>query len=195
MSNAIFIPFNYEPVSTTVETTTYNLAAGQYAKITPIEFSSNLVIDGEIVQPQLVFNTEVTTTSSTFTSAFTNTTPYQLIGHWKMRVNSSVGESKVDTATGLPNTFGAYGRQLSSSLFSASSTTYQTDGTNYVTDLRRLGTGDSLQFRNNASQTTYVTYTFSPEHLPNVSFWASGGGSGITITGDKFTVELYDSIS
>ena len=55
MANDFFVPFNYEPTSTSVESGTYNLAAGSYAKITAIEFNAALVADGEQLLPRYDF--------------------------------------------------------------------------------------------------------------------------------------------
>jgi hypothetical protein len=198
MANDFFVPFNYEPTSTTNETSSYFLPAGRYAKVTPTAFGSALIADGEELVSQLERTGEATTTSTSFQTAFQNNTGVPLLCTWQHRQSVGVtGESQIIDGNGVLYYYNRAGARLSSANFQTNSTSYVSDTTNYVTEDRILWPGYTLQFKtNNSLYTAYCRYNVTPlVAVPAYSFWVSGGASGITITGDRFVIEEYTSIS
>lgn len=192
--NLFNVPFNFDPVETTVETTTYSLAAGKYAKITPIQFNAALVINGESVLPQLSGTGEVTGITSG-QQVFENDTGYNLILNWQQLNDDGGGpttSTTIQDQSNVPIAMNAGGTFVGSS-FTTSSGSYTSDNTNYSTYFRLLGSGEEI-VASASSSTGRVRYSYFPQNPPVISFWAHGGNSGITITGGKFVVELYNSI-
>lgn len=197
----LVIPFNYEPVETTEETGTYNLGAGQYALITPRPSKTDIIADGEIIAERTIFEGQVTNgASGQWHELFKNDTGKTLTGHWKaLRITSGTARTGVRTANNTGGDLSSrdmWGNTLAADFFDANSGVYVTDTTNFVTDYRVLKHGDAIVGHNTSApsfsmQMYYYLTVENPTFQPK---WVSGGNSGITITGDKFDVTLYNSI-
>jgi hypothetical protein len=194
MANFFNVPFNFDPVSTTIETTTYSLTAGKYARIIPVNYSAALVIDGETVMPKLSGVINDSTTSSSYTTMFENETGYPLIVNYGISASTSTSTTEVQNENGIPILTNAGGVLLSSSEFSTGSSSFAGDTTNGVTALRLLMPSDTIELKKAGGGTASIRGTYTVQNPPNLHFWAHGGGSGITITGGSFVVELYNSI-
>lgn len=183
MSNQFFIPFNFEPADTFVQGTTYNLPAGNYARIIPTDFKEDIVIDGDVVLEQLVCNDESSQTSTSFSSVAVPTG----IGSLASRASFSIhGTSGSTCLYEVRDNNGAV-------IFSGS-----TVSATYVVEETEIAWLDGYQMfirTDNGANAAFVSLNIAPVNTPSQHFWASGGVSGITITGDRFTVELYNSIT
>lgn len=198
MANDFFVPFNYEPTSTTVESGTYNLAAGSYAKITAIGFNAALVADGEQLLPRYDFK-EIdfaTTTSTSFVDAFTVPDGFELVGQWAGRGQTTGGvtySSRVLKYDG--STTDVYDRWGTGP--AVISTAHNSSSNVWVSNNILLEQGDKLQIQTSSALfAAYISLSFRSVVRPQkTDFWVSGGASGITITGDSFIVEEYTAIS
>jgi hypothetical protein len=198
MANSFFVPFNFEPVSTTYEQTIYSLAAGKYARLTPVNFTTALVADGEELFPEVcpTFSKEFSTSSTGEVTVFTCPENVILEGSIFHRTNF-VGVNSfvtVRTAEGVAKTVNRHGISITG--------TNTTSSTNYVSNVNvsdiRLYPGDYITHKiNNGSYLSYTKLSLAPTGGPISApqFWVSGGASGITVTGDAFIVELFNQIS
>ena len=181
------IPFNYEPVSTTTHATTYNLPAGKYARITPIDFESDLVIDGEIVMHKLYYTgaTSKYTPSHIFTNVGLVTVGTSGMGA-RLYVSGYTANSSYPMSYEVRD--GGGNPVLAGGTNAQSYTSLESDvawNDNFTIWYKNASNGVS----------TYIAWSVVPSNVSGKHFWASGGSGGITITGDKFVVELYNSIT
>ena len=198
MANDFFIPFNYEPESTTVETSTYNLPAGKYARITATKFNAALTADGETLLPRVDFYADdyTNTTSTSWVNAFQVPAGQEFVGSWAGRgaltggVTYSSRIVKYDgSTTDVYNRFGGSA--------SVVSTSHNSQNNVFVENNLLLEGGDILQIQTSSALfAAYITLRLRAIVRPEkTDFWVSGGASGITITGEEFIVEQYTAIA
>lgn len=198
MANSFFVPFNYEPTSTTVETTTYNLAAGSYARITAVKFGAPLVANSETLLPQYDFyaNDYNNTTSTSNVTVFTCPDGIELVGYFGIRGAQTGGvtySGELYTRTGSSSlAYDRFGNTTLTQTISHNSSSYTYSSRNIL-----MLPGDYIQYKTSSALfATYVMIDFrAVNRPPKTDFWVSGGASGITITGDTFIVEEYTAIS
>jgi hypothetical protein len=198
MANDFFVPFNYEPTSTTVETTTYSLAAGSYARITATGFNAPLVADGETLLRRYDFygNDYATTTSTSPVTFFTCPEGVELVGYFGGRGQTTGGvtyTTTMKTRTGSTSLiYDRFGNTTLTTQTSHNSSSYVYSSRNIL-----MLPGDYLEHdTNSALFAAFSMIDFRAVNRPEkTDFWVSGGASGITITGDIFIVEEYTSIA
>ena len=192
------IPFNFEPVETTNESTSYNLTAGQYAMVTPKKYGAALVADGEELFPRLSFIVaSVMVTSATFIDVFKGVAGYVFEGSTQIFVGAGGTNGSIATNSnyGATKKVNKYGNTINTGIFSTSLLTPQSDTTDGITQDISLNGDEAIVARRNAGvNSVFVNYSMHAINVTPKSFWVSGGNAGITITGDEFTVELYNSI-
>ena len=165
---AIDIPFNNDPVSTTVKTGAYSVPAGNFARVKVTEFGANFTIDGSIAIPQLYFAGSASTVTSG--TIFTNTSEYTLIG--------SVVQTGASSINSSPGT----------NLFGGQS---QTGKSGPGTDEFVIPPQGTIAVGTTVSGSASWYLTASTFDVPS-EFWVPGGTS---LNGDRYIVELYNSIS
>jgi hypothetical protein len=167
MSSPIIVPFNFQPVLSFAQGTTYTVPAGKYARITPTRTGSGVLVDSIVLLPPTV----VVATGSTIGIVFTNNTNCSLWGF----ISASAGLTFRVVATDSSIIKNPYsGTDMT--VTSANATVFMPIGA-------RLQSSGSGTWR----------YELQPFEVPNIDpFFAD---EGQIIQCDNFYVELYNKIS
>lgn len=181
MTTKFFDNFNFDPVSTTAESGTYNLPAGAYARLIPIGYEAALVADGVELLSRRSY-------SQYYSIASAPTT-------W-INVETVSAETRATGVVELlnPGPHGAAEYRIINEFGVATYSNSNNSSTVPQYTNVTLSPKDRIELRNNSiltgSQITIHAYA-DDVNIPQY-FWVTGGNSGITITGDKFVVELYN---
>jgi hypothetical protein len=179
MTTKFFDNFNFEPVSTTRETTTYNLPAGTYARIIPQLRSVPLIANGITLENAQYEDRFLETFSLSFTTVYTIPQGSSSTGY----IGVARGGATANAATySIKNSMGV-------SIYTGA-----TSSTAYVTQAVTLHSGDYIELKTGGvgSDARLLLQTDPLNQYPS-HYWVSGGAAGIIITGDEFIVELYNS--
>jgi hypothetical protein len=99
-----FLPFNQNPTSIAIKTSSYSIPATSYAKVTVIDHATDFTIDGVTAIPATVYSAGWSGTTSG--TKFTNTSPWPLIGSITNQTNAiAVTVRNSTTATAQVNPY------------------------------------------------------------------------------------------
>lgn len=179
---SIFVPFNHQPSSVSVKTSSYTVPAGSYARVIVIDTSDNFTIDAVTA----IEATHYVGSSSSFTQGnkFTNNSPYILEGTVWFDGLAGSGVVRIVTANNNSNedkTFESGGggtTNITSSKYSA-----------HV----KLSVGDIIRVQTATGSGVNVRWNLnaiSPNNV-NTEFWVP---TGTDLDGTRYIVELYDEL-
>ena len=184
----VILPFNYQPSLSEVKQTSYTIPAGHYARVTPI--SADVNIDGVnvCIGRPTTFNT---TTLSANDRLYVGTLSRPFYISWSRTAGSGNAQLVVDSS--VNGTSGA-----SSPLTSAS-----TSGSHFVDTYASPGamgviipaaavssTGNVYLLLGGGSSSGY-NIQINPIYMPG-DIWLK---EGVVVTGDRFFVSLYQSLT
>lgn len=174
MSGDIDIPFNNDPASTSVETTSYTVPASSFAKVRVLDLSTlDFEIDSVVHIEQDEFKGGPLSTGVA-TTHFTNTTNHVLVG--------SIGQ----TGTATVSVTSVSG-QVSGNFYSGAVQSITTATSIGVVLLPGMAIKTTATFGANMHYDLKAININAP-----LDYWVEGG---ILIEGTKFRVELYNSIT
>ena len=178
------IPFNNQPESTSVETTTYTIASGKYARVTLLDQTDDFEIDSVVA----ISGAEVTGSASTSSTGlkYTNNTGNILTGVIYHSASIAVNITAVSAV------FSPYGSATNpSSNISIGNSTMSAGATGgrevilYPSDTIRVITSD-------ANNTLNWKLYARDARTEAKQFWLP---SGTQIDGTKFLVELFNELT
>ena len=172
MANQFFVPFNNDPVSSTVKTSSYTVPSGKYARVSVSDTTADFTIDAVIVISAT--SRSGSAISTTTGVKFTNSSPYPLRG-------SVTGDGATAATVRIypvgSNSSGAQKYEL---------TTITTQ------DEVLLNVGDTIEVTAIGTGST-VYWNFDATTAPfQKEYWVP---AGTVLNGAKFMVELFNSIS
>lgn len=171
---SLFLPFNFNPASTTPRTGAYTIPAGRYARVKVTDFSDDFTIDSVVATPQLKFVGSSAMTSTGI--VFTNTSQYILEGSLYISSTSDpvFGIAIVSTFAGSGFSFGQ-----------EKQTVEPGSETQQVT----LSPGDRIEITNNALNDTINWQLVARSYAPiSNEFWVP---PSTQLSGLGYVVEEY----
>lgn len=169
----IAFPFNHQPDSVSIKTSSYTVPSGKYARVTVTDYSSDFTIDSVVAVEQAEFTG--TSTTNSLGTLFTNNSPYILVGTMETTNNASV---QVYSSSGRIQQNWYIGAPMN---INASTNTAEVI----------LKPSDRLQCTSPAPGTFY--YSLSAINPPTqTEFWVT---SGTDLDGSRYIVELYNELT
>lgn len=188
----LFVPFNHQPLTTTIKTSSYVIPAGHYARVTPA--SALFSIDGVQVFPSDTISFTVPADSAQNYSTSVSVPRQIHVYNITLTVSSyAAGTSSVglyhrgdaSTPVGSFETNSLIQSGTSRSSNGTSSLAVAVDIGNGPVSLYTANTGVSTGTVNTASFSFYYMSNNDPVWVP----------AGTTMAGSRYTVELYPMIS
>lgn len=191
MPAPIVIPFNFNPVTTTVKTGSYTIPAGKYAKVTPV--GAKMLIDGVSIYPSVTISM-----TGTAVAIGATTSDSMVLNMKNMFLESlSITQTRSGTAASSNATFAFYDFGTRELIYSVTKT-YALNTLNYtplvqcVSDsstvalnVTAAGSGTSGTVTSSCNATFYVKNDTGFIWVP----------SGAVLNGNNYIVEEYNQIS
>jgi len=186
---AAFLPFNQNPDSVAIKTSSYTIPAGFYARVIATNFETDFTIDSVIAIEKTYYTA---TTAASAGVKFTNTTPYKLIGGFAGGGNSLVA---INIASDSTNSlmYGAVGSPFASSTPSA----FATGGTRTAFNFSSSHQTNNLQVaiymnpNDVMYQVTAVATKYTITAMDAPTEFITWVPTGTDLDGSSYVVELY----
>lgn len=174
MSNSFLIPFNNNPVSTTVRTGAYTIPSGQYARVTVTDFSDDFEIDSTIAFYGTAARAAIVTTSSG--TKYTNNTPYTMRGSLKQA-----------------NSIGVVIKVCAFGDTSYASPIVNLTGTAHESVQISLAPNDFIRVTTPEGGSSGASYSLSADTIPSAQVFYVP--SSTDLDGTRYVVELFNNIT
>lgn len=171
---SIVVPFNHQPDSVSIQTSTYTIPSGKYARVTVTDFTADFTIDSVVAIEKIRF----TGSASNIVSGtkFTNTSPYTLMGTITATNGTQGVYSNANNNQYSPYTGGLMSFSPGSGIGSIPVVMKPND----TIDVTSPGTGT-------------VWWDLHAANEPQTKeFWVS---SGTDLDGSRYIVELYNELT
>lgn len=174
----IAFPFNHQPDSVSIKTSSYTIPSGKYARVTVTDFTSDFTIDSVVAIEQCEF--QGTIGSGAGAIRFTNTTNYALKGHFWLESTGFlyVNQKSLPTAT--------VAALILKHTYTGNSMTLTSQGSREII----LYPDDVIY---GAASSSDGGYSLRSENEPaQTEFWVP---SGTDLDGSRYIVELYNELT
>lgn len=169
--SSIFVPFNHQPSSIAIKTSSYTIPAGSYARVTVIEYGSNFTIDGSIAAYARYYSGTGPMPISG-TDIFTHSYPFTLVG--SVSVTGTANFRHLDYLDQIMDIAGT------------STAADITGGAAFL----RMVPGDTIT--SNGGSGNYSYRLVAEGITEDAVFWVP---TGTQLNGTRYVVELYPELS
>ena len=185
---AAFLPFNQNPDSVAIKTSSYTIPAGFYARVIATNFETDFTIDSVVAVEKIKYKS--TTPGVSTAAIFTNTSAYTLMG--SCTTNLANSGCYVNNPSSIGNAVGRYVRNPYGTNYPLGVSTSQI-GNNFT---GASSTYNQAPIYLSQDNIIYGSGVFTVRYLDFVAidpptmaeFWVP---TGTDLDGTRFTVELY----